>query len=128
MGCSRLFGSVILSFFLLTSLVANTSQTKGVKLGADTENTVQGEDFDATLYQAKNPDVVIKPGDENHPKNVGLYNKSTAKNPASVSNTQKNPNDVIKAKDASDVIKRGDQSRSDLTPQDKGITNGAEKN
>jgi len=127
MGCSRLFGSVILSFFLLTSLVANTSQTKGVKLGADTENTVQGEDFDATLYQAKNPDVVIKPGDENHPKNVGLYNKSTAKNPASVSNTQKNPNDVIKAKDASDVIKRGDQSRSDLTPQDKGITNGAEK-
>ena len=76
MNCSRLFGSVLLSLFLFSTFVIANDRV--------------GE--------------VIKPGDENHPKQ-GLYNKSSKKNPTSVVNTGKNPSDVIKGKDASEVIK-----------------------
>ena len=97
MSCSRLVGSIVLSFFLITSLVANNIVTKNAKLGQNTEQSAEEGSFsntgeDALLgtgtymegyntaeeYQkVKNTDDVIKAGDPNHPKSVGPFKKGS---------------------------------------------------
>ena len=107
MSCSRLVGSIVLSFFLVTSLVANNIVTKNAKLGQNTEQSAEEGSFsntgeDALLgtgtymegyntaeeYQkVKNTDDVIKAGDPNHPKSVGPFKKgSLNKNPLTFTN------------------------------------------
>ena len=134
MSCSRLVGSIVLSFFLVTSLVANNIVTKNAKLGQNTEQSAEEGSFsntgeDALLgtgtymegyntaeeYQkVKNTDDVIKAGDPNHPKSVGPFKKgSLNENPLTFTNGAKNTSDVIKAKNESDVIKSSTRSNTD---------------
>ena len=86
MSCSRLIGSIVLSFFLITSLVANNIVSKTVKLGQNTEQATEEGSFsntgeDALLgtaeeYQkVKDTDGIIKAGDPDHPKSVGPFKK-----------------------------------------------------
>ena len=133
MSCSRLVGSIVLSFFLVTSLVANNIVTKNAKLGQNTEQSAEEGSFsntgeDALLgtgtymegyntaeeYQkVKNTDDVIKAGDPNHPKSVGPFKKVRKRKSLTFTNGAKNTSDVIKAKNESDVIKSSTRSNTD---------------
>ena len=139
MSCSRLVGSIVLSFFLVTSLVANNIVTKNAKLGQDTEQSAEEGSFsntgeDAILgtgtymegyntaeeYQkVKNTDDVIKAGDPNHPKSVGPFKKgSLNENPLTFTNGAKDASEVIKSKNESDVIKSSTRSNTDNSISD----------
>ena len=136
MSCSRLVGSIVLSFFLITSLVANNIVSKSVKLGQETEQSAEEGSFSNTgddsllgtgtykegyntaeeYQKVKDTDGIIRAGDPNHPKSVGPFKKgSLNENPLTFTNGAKNASDIIKAKNASDVIKsstRSDASNS----------------
>ena len=134
MSCSRLVGSIVLSFFLVSSLVANNIVTKNAKLGQNTEQSAEEGSFSITgeddllgngtymegyntaeeYQKVKNTDDVIKAGDPNHPKSVGPFKKgSLNENPLTFTNGAKNTSDVIKAKNESDVIKSSTRSNTD---------------
>ena len=132
MSCSRLIGSIILSFFLFTSLVANNIVPKDVKIEENTEATAGEGTFSndgegSILGTSPKIDGSGTNLGQNRPEKTGAYNKDAATNPMSAVNTDKNPSDVISGKDASEVFNKGEQSRVDLVPQENGITNGAVK-
>ena len=131
MSCSRLVGSIVLSFFLITSLVANNIVSKSVKLGQETEQSAEEGSFSNTgddsllgtgtykegyntaeeYQKVKDTDGIIKAGDPNHPKSVGPFKKgSLNENPLTFTNGAKNASDIIKAKNASDVLKSSTRS------------------
>ena len=118
MSCSRLVGSIVLSFFLITSLVANNIVSKSVKLGQETEQSAEEGSFSNTgddsllgtgtykegyntaeeYQKVKDTDGIIKAGDPNHPKSVGPFKKgSLNENPLTFTNGAKNTSDVIKS-------------------------------
>ena len=107
MSCSKLIGSIVLSFFLFTSLVANNIVTKDVKIEENTEATEGEGTFSndgegsilGTSPKIEGSSTKFYDG-ANHPKNIDLYNKSAEKNPMTFVNTGKNPSDVMKGKDA----------------------------
>jgi len=79
MGCSRLIGSVILSFFLFTSVVANDIVTKNVKIGGD--NTAVYNKNAATnpmsaVDTGKNPSDVISGKDASEVIQRGVQSSS----------------------------------------------------
>ena len=124
MSCSRLVGSIVLSFFLITSLVANNIVSKSVKLGQDTEQSAEEGSFSNTgddsllgtgtykegyntaeeYQKVKDTDGIIRAGDPNHPKSVGPFKKgSLNENPLTFTNGAKNASDVIKSSTRSDA-------------------------